>query len=445
MGALDIAIVGPALKPIGESFGVDERALAWVFTTYVLFNLVGNPLMARLSDIYGRREIYSLDIALFAAGSLVVALAPGFSVLLLGRAVQGLAAGGIFPVASATIGETFPPERRGRALGATGAMFGLAFLVGPLLGGVLLPFGWPWFFLVNLPLATLVLWLGARVLPSSPQPGPVRFDWPGMGLLAAGLACLTLGLNGLDARHPGASLASPRVWALLVTAVVVLSLFWRGQQRTPDPVVHPDLLKNRQLRLVYRLAAISGLVHAVLIFVPALAAAAFGVRPATASLLLVPAVTASAVGAPLAGRLLDRLGSRAVLTAACATLAAGLLLVPLTVRSLPLFAAAGAAIGFGLAGLTGAPLRYAVLSEAAGRTRAASLALLTVFASVGQMAGGALIGAVIASHGGAVSGYSLAFLLVAAAAAAGLLVASGLKGREAERFAARREGPTQSW
>ncbi len=132
MGALDIAIVGPALPTIRDFFGVDDRAAAWIFSIYVLFNLVSTPLMAKLSDLYGRRSIYIMDVAIFAAGSLVVALAPAFAFVLIGRAIQGLGAGGIFPVASAVIGDTFPPEKRGSALGLIGAVFGLAFIIGPI-------------------------------------------------------------------------------------------------------------------------------------------------------------------------------------------------------------------------------------------------------------------------------------------------------------------------
>ena len=105
-----------ALDP--GTFGVDERALTWVFSIYVLMNLVGTPLMAKLSDIYGRRNIYVMDVALFGLGSAIVLVSPSFGVLLLGRAIQGFGAGGIFPVAAAVIGDTFPPEKRGGALGS---------------------------------------------------------------------------------------------------------------------------------------------------------------------------------------------------------------------------------------------------------------------------------------------------------------------------------------
>ncbi|MFS8637341.1 MAG: MFS transporter, partial [Gemmatimonadota bacterium] len=147
MGALDIAIIGPALPALREAFGIDERAAAWTLTVFVLFNLIGTPIMAKLSDARGRRSVYALAVSIFAAGSLLVALSRTFPMLIAGRVVQGLGAGGIFPVATAVIGDVFPVERRGRALGLIGAVFGLAFLLGPIIGGVLLIFGWPFLFL----------------------------------------------------------------------------------------------------------------------------------------------------------------------------------------------------------------------------------------------------------------------------------------------------------
>ncbi len=149
MGALDIAIVGPALPALRTAFGVDDRAIAWIFTIYVLFNLIGAPLMSKLSDRYGRRNVYLADVILFGLGSLGVALSPSFGWLLAARAVQGFSAGGIFPVASAVIGDTFPQEKKGGALGLIGAVFGLAFIIGPILGGLLLMLSWHWLFLVN--------------------------------------------------------------------------------------------------------------------------------------------------------------------------------------------------------------------------------------------------------------------------------------------------------
>jgi len=133
MGALDISIVGPAIPSIEKALHVGARDLSWIFSIYVLFNLVGISLMAKMSDAYGRRWIYILAVAIFGIGSLVVSLSHDTIMLLVGRAIQGFGASGIFPVASATIGDVFPVEKRGRALGLIGAVFGIAFILGPFI------------------------------------------------------------------------------------------------------------------------------------------------------------------------------------------------------------------------------------------------------------------------------------------------------------------------
>ena len=235
MGALDIAIVGPALHSIQNTFDVDERAIAWTFTIYVLFNLVGTPLMAKLSDVFGRRSIYVLDVTIFALGSLLVAASSSFGMLLVGRSVQGLGAGGIFPVASAVIGDTFPPEKRGSALGLIGAVFGIAFIVGPILGGVLLLLGWQALFVVNLPIAAAVIMLSLRWLPTTRSQRRRAFDWPGMAALGSLLAALAYGVNQIDTRHFLASLATPGVWAPLLAAAVLLPVFWLVERRAQAP------------------------------------------------------------------------------------------------------------------------------------------------------------------------------------------------------------------
>ena len=238
MGALDIAIVAPALPSIQAFFGVGDRVLTWTFTIYVLFNLIGTPLMAKLSDTFGRRSIYTLDVTLFALGSLIVALSPAnlFAMLLVGRALQGFGAGGIFPVASAVIGDTFPPEKRGGALGLIGAVFGLAFLVGPILGGVILTFtGWQWLFIINLPIALAVIILGWRVLPVT-HPATTRpFDWAGMLTLGVMLASLAFGLNQINVQNFFPSLLSLNVWPFLLISdrpALCLPHAWKRKRMT---------------------------------------------------------------------------------------------------------------------------------------------------------------------------------------------------------------------
>ena len=153
MGALDLAIIGPALPAIQAEFALDNRQLSWLFNVYVLAQLPGTPLLAKMSDRFGRRDVYIACVAAFAVGSLLLVVAGNFETLIVGRGIQGFGASGIFPVAAAVIGDTFPEEKRGGALGLIGAVFGLAFLIGPVLGGILLRYSWEWLFLINLPIA----------------------------------------------------------------------------------------------------------------------------------------------------------------------------------------------------------------------------------------------------------------------------------------------------
>ncbi|MFO7892305.1 MAG: MFS transporter [Longimicrobiales bacterium] len=433
MGALDIAIIGPALPALRETFGIDDRAAAWMLGIYVLFNLIGTPLMAKLSDRYGRRSVYAADVAIFGVGSLVVAAAPTYALVLTGRAIQGLGAGGIFPVASAVIGDVFPPERRGAALGLIGAVFGVAFLLGPILGGVLLLLSWHWLFLINLPIAVAVVWAALRVLPSVRAEEPRPFDWLGMAVLAVMLTALALALNRIDTTAPLASLAGPDVLPFLLVAAVLLVAFPWVEDRAADPVIRPGLFRSRQIVIASGLSLGAGVSEAAVVFVPALLVAAFDVSTSTAAFMLLPIVVAMALGSPVLGRVLDRAGSRVVVVVSTALIAAGMAMVAAFTATLTLFYVAGILIGLGMAGLLGSSLRYVMLNEAPKEDRGAAQGILTVFISIGQLAGSAILGAIIASTGGRISSYADAFAVVAVLAGVLMLASFGLRSRAAER------------
>ncbi len=438
MGALDIAILGPALPSIRSEYGVDERSLAWMFSSYVLFQLLSTPLMAKLSDLYGRRWIYILDISLFALGSLLVALSPSYPLVILGRAVQGFGAGGIFPVASAVIGDTFPPEKRGGALGMIGAVFGVAFLIGPLLGGVILALAaWRWLFLINLPIALVVILFSLRLLPVS-RPATVRhFDALGMILLALFLAALTLGLNQLDAANLTASLLSLPVGGSLLLALTLLVILVQVEKRAEHPLLPARLFNRRQLGLTYFLSAGAGLMEASLVFVPLMAVsglASQGINERNATWLLIPAVLAMAVGAPLSGRMLDRIGSRNVILAGTSIMTFGFVVFALLGTSIAFFLLSGMLVGLGLTALLGAPIRYIMLSEALPQERTLAQGIVTLFTSIGQLIGSAIIGAMVVSFGvdNIFVGYRAAFVLVALTSLSLIILATLLKRRASE-------------
>ena len=436
MGALDIAIIGPALPAIQAEFDLGPRQLPWIFAIYVLMQMISTPLMAKLSDYAGRRAIYTLDIALFAAGSVVVALSHGsglWVMLLAGRAIQGIGAGGIFPVASAVIGDTFPAEERGRALGLIGAVFGLAFLVGPILGGVLLGLGWQWLFLLNLPFALGVVLAGWRLLPSARVATTGRFDLAGMVALGVALATLTFGINEFDPDDALPSLGRPEVWASLLVSVLAWVAVVVIERRAQDPVFPVRLLRSRQLAVAFTITAGAGLGEASTVFLPLLAVLSLGVSSSVGSYLLLPLVLALAVGSPLAGRLLDKLGSKVVILAGLLIMSVGMIGIGRTSSSLPMFIVFSALIGLGLSALLGAPVRYITLNETSENDRSAAQGMVTTFTAIGQILAAALIGSVAASFGQSSHGYDISFLGIGAVGVALTLVGLLLKSRTVER------------
>lgn len=433
MGALDLAIVGPALPAIQADFGMDTRQLAWLFNLYVLANLVSTPLLAKLSDRYGRRAIYIFSIGSFALGSLMLVIAPNVETLLLARAVQGFGAGGIFPVAAAVIGDTFPPEKRGGALGLIGAVFGLAFLLGPVLGGILLRWSWHWLFLINLPIAAILIWQARALLPGAGAATSKPFDAAGAGLLTLALVGLAVAVTNLDSSSLVDSLASLRVWPWLVLFAVMLPVFWRAETRAADPMVRPDFFKALQIRLTVTISLGAGTVESGFVFLPALAVATLGVDEPTAAWLLLPSVFALTLAAPLFGRLIDKAGSRLVIQIGIVLVFAGVAIFGLAPMSTAMFITGGIIAGFGLGCLLGTPFRYIILNETPPEDRAAGQGLLTVFTAVGQLLGAAIVGGVAASRGGGPQGYQAAFAVLAALTAVLFLLAFALKSRAVER------------
>jgi MFS family permease len=373
--------------------------------------------------------VFLESLALFGIGSLIAALSWSFPMLLLGRAIQAFGAGGLLPVAAAVIAETVPLERRGRTLGLIGAVFGIAFLLGPLLGGLLLASSWRWLFLVNVPAVIALMAVGGRLLPQRAKAEVLRFDAAGAALLAVVLAAAVAGIGQLDTTSVLESLRSPTVWSCFVVVAIGLPLLWSVERRAADPVLPPPLFRSPQLRVTAAIAIAVGSVEAGMVFLPDIAVLNFGVDPSTASLTMLPLVLTLAVGAPLAGWLLDLVGPRRVVQLGLVLTVLGLLLLALLPLDWRNFYAAGVVVGFGMSALLGAPLRYIVLQEAGDQRRGAGQGLLTLSISIGQLVGAAVIGGVVGSSGDALAGYRHALLAVAIVCGLALVLSAALRGR----------------
>jgi MFS family permease len=413
MGALDISIVGPAIPAIENSIKVDKQLLAWIFSIYVLANLAGISLMAKLSDRYGRRMIYILALSIFAAGSLIVALSKNFNLLLAGRAIQGFGASGIFPVASAVVGDIFPPEKRGRALGLIGAVFGIAFILGPVIAGIVLKFFvWNDLFLINLPVAFVLIYFSNKLLPSEPISKVSSIDWKGIVVLGMFLSTFAFGINMINATSFMKSLLSATVLPFLLASLIAFILLIFIEKKAFTPVFNPALFLVRQIRLTGLIAIGTGIFQASFVFLPSMAIASFGVNTATASFMLLPVVIATTVGSPVSGRLLDKYGSRALIVSALILSTTGFILLSTVTTAKSIFYFGGIFLGLGFSVLSGSALRYIMLNEVPASERASSQGIITIFISIGQISGAALIGTLVASHIEAVKGYKQIFLFV---------------------------------
>lgn len=431
MGALDISIVGPAIPSIEKSMHVADRDVSWIFSIYVLFNLVGVSLMAKLSDFFGRRLIYMISVALFGLGSLVVASSHDITVLLIGRAIQGLGSSGIFPVASAVIGDVFPVEKRGRALGLIGAVFGIAFMLGPFIAGfILLYFDWNHLFLINLPVAVLLIIFSYFLLPSKRVEGATKFDWTGIVMLGIILTSFTLAINNIRTDDLFDSLTTFPVLPLLLIVIILTPFLLIAETNEKEPVLNVRLFKSRQVLLVGLIALGVGLFQSTIVFLPKMSVIFFGVEPSKASFMLLPVVIATAVGSPISGRLIDKIGSRIIVFSGLSFALVALVLLGVLLNNTVLFYIGGALLGLGLA--MRASLNYIMLNEVQARERASTQGILVIFISIGQLTGAALIGTLIGSIGDVPGSYSSAFLVMAGISVILVILSFFLKSRNKE-------------
>ncbi len=305
---VDTTIVSVATPTILAALRTDVDAVVWVTSAYLLAYAVPLLITGRLGDRFGPRRVYFVGLTIFTLASLWCGLTSTIGGLIAARVVQGLGASVMMPQTMAVITRTFPAESRGRAMSLWGAVAGVATLVGPILGGVLVDgLGWEWIFFVNVPVGVVGLVLAARLVPELPT-HVHRFDLPGVVLSAVGMFLLVFGIQEGQTYDWGTIAGPVSVWSLIVAGVAVLAVFVVWQARTKaEPLFSLRLFRDRNFGLAcIAIAAVGFGVTAMAFPTMLYAQDVLGLSPTRAALLFVPMAIISGGLSPYVGRLTDR-------------------------------------------------------------------------------------------------------------------------------------------
>jgi DHA2 family methylenomycin A resistance protein-like MFS transporter len=310
MAVMTTSVVSVALPTIGRELNASSTSLEWIVDAYVI--VFASLLVAGgvLSDRRGRKGMFMAGVTLFGLGSLVAGVAPSVGWLLCGRVIQGLGPSIVTPTSLAIISATFDdPRERAGAIGVWSSGSGLALAVGPAVGGLLTDaIGWRWVFLLNVPLALLVIALAVRFIPVIPRARALRrFDWIGAVLTTAGVGVLTFGLIEGPARGWGSGL----ILAAFVVALSALVAFVFWERRHEAPLIDVSLFS----RAPFTVANLAGLTVFFafiggIVYLSAYFQQVQGRSPLGAGLAVLPIGLGFFVGAPLSGRLVGRFGPR---------------------------------------------------------------------------------------------------------------------------------------
>jgi EmrB/QacA subfamily drug resistance transporter len=306
LAALDQTIVATALpKVVSELGGLTQYS--WVFTAYMLGSTVTVPIYGKLGDIYGRKPLFLVAISIFLVGSALCGAAQNMVELVVFRAVQGVGAGGLFPLTLAMVGMIVPPRDRGRYQGLIGSVFAAASIIGPLVGGFIVDnLSWRWIFYVNLPVGGLAMVVILATMPGRPTRREHSIDWLGAGVLALGTTSLLLGLVWGGQEYPW---ASAQVLGALAAAGILLVLFGTVERRVREPILPFDLLRSPTVASsVACMALVGAAMFGTISFVPLFVQGVIGTSATSSGVVLTPLMLGAVVTSAISGQIVSRTG-----------------------------------------------------------------------------------------------------------------------------------------
>lgn len=385
--AIDGSTVYPILEEIQDAFLVNKSTVTWILNIEVIFIMLGTPLLAKLSDKYGRKPIYLITTFIFLLGTIIVSFSQSFEILLVGRALQGL--GAVLSVLAVTIIGDYFDETRGAMLGAFGVVISLTYALGPAISGFFAGINWHYIFMINIPVALIVFSLGYFLLPEGNAIKKHKiFDWKGMTLLAIGISALSLFVYGLKGNFLENIAYDEMIFFIIL--VVAIALFWWVERKSAEPILPIGLLKQRNILISSVVALLGFLFMAGTYYYSTFARHAFNLSYSDAAYMVLPHTIAAMVATIIVGLLLDRLGAKPIMAVGGAIAVLGMLLMSYSPTPL-IFALAAVIFAVGNAGILGQALYYLFLDETEKPQRASSQALLSICLNIGSLLGGVII------------------------------------------------------
>jgi EmrB/QacA subfamily drug resistance transporter len=388
MAAMEATVVGTAMPTVVQKLGGIEL-YGWVGAVYMLTATVTMPLYGKLSDLYGRKPIMMLGMAMFLAGSMASGLSQTMLQLIAFRAVQGVGAGGLQPVAMTIVGDIFKPAERARIQGVFGAVWGVAGMSGPLLGGIIVhTLSWRWVFFINVPFAVLSAVMLSLFFHETPEKKDHTFDVAGTALLASAIVALLL----------GASRWMPAV--MLPLAAVLLAGFVAVERRAREPVLSLTLLRRRIMAVSsVGGATVGAVMSSTVIYLPLYVQAILGGTPTQAGGTVAPMLVGWPIASALSGRLLPRTGYRPLVRAGFSVVAATSIALAVLLHrgaAMGILGVTMFAMGAGM-GLANTALIIAVQESASWEERGVATASTMFFRTIGGAVAIGALGAVLAA------------------------------------------------
>ena len=306
VACLDGTIVSTALKTIAQDLnGMD--LYSWAITAYMLCETVLIPISGKLSDIYGRKPLLLVGIGLFLAGSVLAGLSTNMVELIAFRALQGFGGGTLIPVATATVADLYPPEKRGKVQGMLGAIFAVGSAIGPLLGGIITDsIGWHWCFFINVPIGLVLIALTAAKFPSINVQEKPYIDYTGMGVLSIFIADILLLFTWAGNDFAWISVET---LIMVIIAVALLHAFVKIEHKVKDPVMNPHIFKNKLIVSSGVMVFIFGMtMMGVLTFITIFLQMIMGYTPTESGYVTLALVAGMMITSISSGALLNRTG-----------------------------------------------------------------------------------------------------------------------------------------